>query len=129
MAATFELKLAPPRVITSSPWPEPETLRLAGVAGPNCELILFKVPAKPPLASHPFFPGKHACHWCSVFFFRGKGLKEWEARIDGRRQGTAKYLLGMYRSTLLCVDGFARSLGPAGLDVETSSRDTMLHGD
>lgn len=43
MSATYRLELVPPRVITSSPWPEPETLRLAGVAGPNCELILFKV--------------------------------------------------------------------------------------
>lgn len=43
MSVTYRVELVPPRVITSSPWPEPETLRLAGVAGPNCELILFKV--------------------------------------------------------------------------------------
>lgn len=37
------LDIGPSRVITSHPWPEPETLRLQGVAGPNCELFLFKV--------------------------------------------------------------------------------------
>ncbi|CAM9135444.1 unnamed protein product [Scytosiphon promiscuus] len=39
-ACRLELGLS--RVITSYPWPEPETLRLQGVAGPNCELCLFK---------------------------------------------------------------------------------------
>ncbi|CAM9724069.1 unnamed protein product [Ectocarpus sp. 6 AP-2014] len=37
-----QLKMGSSRVITSYPWPEPEMLRLQGVAGPNCELILFK---------------------------------------------------------------------------------------
>lgn len=42
-AGACSLELSLPIVVTSSPWPEPETLRLAGVAGPNCELVLFKV--------------------------------------------------------------------------------------
>ncbi|CAM9148095.1 unnamed protein product [Hapterophycus canaliculatus] len=36
------LLLGQSKVITSYPWPEPETLLLQGVAGPNCELFLFK---------------------------------------------------------------------------------------
>ncbi len=42
-AGSCRLDVGPSRVITSYPWPEPETLRLRGVAGPNCELFLFKV--------------------------------------------------------------------------------------
>lgn len=42
-AGSSRLEVGPSRVITSYPWPEPETLRLQGVAGPNCELFMFKV--------------------------------------------------------------------------------------